>query len=111
MKVRKFLMALIAPIYSLLVVVLILIATASPYDAFEGEVSADGKVTTFCDLPTESDDMSDIFVPLIGILVFGLLIVGAIRSYRARRVRPSLIYGVLLLLMWVYFFFLRRIGC
>jgi len=103
-------MALIAPIYSLLVALLILIGTTSPYDAFEGEVH-DGKVTTFCDLPTESDDMSDIFVPLTGILILGLLVVGAIRSYRARRVRPTLIYGLLLLVMWVYYFFLRRIGC
>jgi hypothetical protein len=110
MQVRKFLVALIAPIYSLMVAALILIGTATPYDAFEGEVS-NGKVTTFCDLPTEGDDTSDVFMPITGILVFTLLLVGVIRSYRARRIRPTLIYGVLLLLMWAYYFFLRRLGC
>ena len=110
MSMRKLLIALVAPMYSLLVAALILIATSSPYEAMIGEVS-DGKVTTFCDLPRETDDTSDVFMPLTATLVLALLVVGAVQSYRARRIRPSLVCGILLTLVWGYCFFFRRISC
>jgi hypothetical protein len=109
---RKFTMAIIAPVYSLFVVVMIISMTSSPYDFMVGEMD-DGHKMTYCDLPppSDGDDPSAEYAAFTGILVLGLLVVGAVRSYRARRIRPSLVCGILLTLVWAYFFFLRRIGC
>jgi hypothetical protein len=109
---RKITMATIAPVYSFCVAALILMLTSSPYEFMIGEMDGDHKMT-YCDLPppSDGDDPTAEYATFTGMLVLVLLVVGAARSYRARRIRPSLVCGVLLLLMWAYLFFLRRIGC
>lgn len=110
MSIRRLLAASLAPMYALAVAVLIFVLSGSPYAFMIGEMD-NGKKMTFCDLPKPTDDASDVYVPLTGILVFGLLVAGGISSYRAGRVRPSLVLGCALTLFWAYHSFLQNIGC
>jgi hypothetical protein len=87
-----------------------LVLSSSPYAFMVGEID-NGKQVTFCDLPKPIDDASDVYVPLTGILVFGLLVAGAVSSYRSRRIRLSLVLGCALASLWAYRFFLQNVGC
>jgi len=44
-------------------------------------------------------------------LVLVLVITGVIGSVRSRRVTPALVLGCLLVLLWLYRFFFRTLGC
>ena len=110
MSIRRLVVTLLAPMYAFAVAVLILVLSGSPYAFMIGETD-NSKKMTFCDLPKPTDNPSDVYIPLTGILVFGLLVAGGISSYRARRIRPSLVLGCALTLFWAYRSFLQNIGC
>lgn len=97
-------------IYALLVGGLIVMLTDSPYEWMIGELR-DHRKLTICDIPTAVDDASDVYLPATIALILVPLIGGTVSSIRARRVQPALMMGAALLLLWIYRFFLRRLGC
>lgn len=103
---RKVFMFLVAPIYSLIVAVMILALSSSSYEFMIGEVQ-DGEEINYCNLPKPSDDPSTEYAIFTGILVLGLLAYGAIKYYRTRSIRPSLVCGVLLTMLWGFLFVVR----
>ena len=110
MSIRRLESAWLAPLYALAVAVFILVLSGSPYAFMIGEMD-NGKKLTACDIPKPLDDASDVYVPLTGILVVGLLVAGGISSYRARRIRLSFVLGCALALFWAYRSFLQNVGC
>jgi len=107
---RKIIATMAATLYALAVAVCIAVVTGSPYAYMVGEVD-DGRRVTACDLPVAPDDMRDVTMPMTGLLVLGLLMVGVVRSIRARRVTPTLVYGGLVAAFWAWRFCLQSRGC
>lgn len=107
---RKIIATIAATLYALAVTVCIAVVTGSPYAYMVGEVD-DGKRVTVCDLPVAPDDMRDVTMPMTGVLVLGLLVVGVVRSARSRRVTPILVYGGLVAAFWGWRFYLQSRGC
>lgn len=91
---------------------LVVLFSGSDYEWMVGEKEEDGgRKLTLCDIPVSSDDARDVYLPLTLVLVLLPLAGGAVSSIRARRVRPALGLGAALLAVWLYRFFLRKLGC
>lgn len=100
----------IESIYALLVASLILILSTSPYEGMIGEVVNNERLT-ICSIPPPIDDASRIYIVLTIPLIL-LPLVGGIVSYiQTRRLKPIQVIGVVLLSIWIYRFFLRKLGC
>lgn len=110
MATRKTIATIAATLYALAVAACIVMVTGSPYGYMIGAVD-DGKRITACDLPAALDDMRDVTMPMTGMLVLGLLVVGVVRSARSRRITPALACGCLVAAFWAYRFHLQSRGC
>lgn len=110
MPLRRVLILSVAPLYAVAVAALIVLLSGSPYEFMIGEVQ-DNKKITICNLPVSADDARDVYAPTTCALVLVLLLTGAVRSVRSRRVTPALALGCALAVVWVYRFFLRTLGC
>jgi hypothetical protein len=97
-------------LYALAVAGAIILLSGSPYDFMIGE-DDNGHRATACDLPTPSDDVSDFYAAVTGVLVLVLLFTGLVRSIRARRLAPSMVLGVAVLALWAYEFFGQTLSC
>jgi hypothetical protein len=110
MPLRRSLALSIALLYAAAVSVAIVVLSGSPYEFMIGEMEGNRKIT-ICNLPVPADNGRDVALPLTAALVLVLVITGVIHSVRSRRVTPALVLGGLLVLLWLYRFFLRTLGC
>lgn len=86
---------------------IVTIVTDSPYEF----MMAEQENSKFCNLPTPSDDHSDVFAPITLILAIGLKALAVRYARKRRRLDPVLIPAGLVLLWWGYRFFLRGLAC
>ena len=105
-KVTRAAMIALMIAYALFCAVLILLTSAGDYEGMIGE-RVDGEVLTLCTIPASMDDTSDMAIPLL-FLIAVLFVPGVIRFIRHRRIGPSLVLALGLLIFWVYSFFVRK---